>query len=59
MNKEDEIRRLWYAREPQQQTPQEAEKLADEAWLAGLRLARHPLTHYQYVMDLVRPTFRG
>jgi len=51
------IRTLWQSRKADERTPQEAEKLADEAWSAGYRLASHPLVHYQHVMDLVRHTF--
>ncbi|MFM1284669.1 hypothetical protein [Yersinia enterocolitica] len=54
MNKKNEIWKLWQSRDEQQRTGHEAEKLADEAWSLGLRLALHPQTHYQLVMELVR-----
>lgn len=52
MEAENTIRTLWLA----QRTLQEAERLADEAWSSGLRLAGSPHVHYLHVMNLVRRT---
>ena len=57
MKQQDEILRLWLSQDEKPRTSAEAEKLADHTWEQGPRLARHPATHYQQVMAVLRSTF--
>ena len=58
MRNEDVILKLWLSRDGLPRTAAEAEKLADQTWEQGPRLAKHQRAHYEHVMAVLRRTFQ-
>lgn len=50
----EQIYARWTARPPNERCSDNTIPFVDEMWEAGLRLAIHPATHYQHVMDVIR-----
>jgi hypothetical protein len=52
--KEQHILSMWLSRPDEKRRQNDTEPFTNEVWDTGFRLAKHPHTHYQHVMELIR-----